>query len=104
MICPVLGFTKEQIQRILHLIDDKKDGNEKLAGKMEWLYDTGASCHINGDLELLKNVKEIKPITLGLPDGNNTTISKAGCVQLGPNVFLKGVLFVPKLKCNLTSI
>jgi len=59
---------------------------------------------MTGDLNLLKNVKHIKPIEVGLPDGNRTTTSRAGYVQLGPDMVLKGVHFVPKLKCNLISI
>ena len=101
---PLPGFTVEQLNIILSLIDDKKDGNEKLVGKVEWLYDTEASCHMIGFFELLKNVKDIEPIIMGLLDGNNTIAGKAGYVKLGPNVLLKRVLFVPKLKCNLISI
>ena len=102
------GFTAEQVQRILNLIDDKKLGNcqkagqEKLASKIEWLYDTGASYHMTGTYEVLKNVKEIHPVIVGLLDGNSTIASKIGCVQLGPYMLLQGVLFVPKLKCIIS--
>ena len=34
---PVPGFTPEQVQRILSLIDNQKAGNEKLQGRIEWL-------------------------------------------------------------------
>ena len=101
---PVPGFTAKQVQRILSLIDDQKVGYEKLAGNIEWLYDTGASCHMTGVFEVLKNVKKINTIIMVLPDGSKAKANKVGCVQLGPNIFLKEVLFVPKLKCNLISI
>jgi len=104
---PVPGFTPEQVQRILSLIDNQNTGNEKLQGRFEWLYrlyDTGASCHMTGHFEISKNVKKIDPITVGLLDGNEATANKIGNVRLGPKMVLQGVPFVPKLKCNLISI
>jgi len=63
---------------------------------------------MTGVFEVLKNVKKIDTIIKGLPDGNKdkakAKANQVGCVQLGPNIFLKEVLFVPKLKCNLISI
>lgn len=47
----VPGFAAKQVQRILNLIDTQKLGREKLQGKMEWLYDTGGSCHMTGVFE-----------------------------------------------------
>jgi len=101
---PVPGFTPEQVQRILSLIDNQKAGNEKLQGRIEWLYDTGASCHMTGHFEILENVKKINPITVGLPDGNEAAANKIKNVRFGLKMVLQGVLFVPKLKCNLISI
>jgi len=49
----VPGFTAEQVQRILSLIEIPKDGHKKLSGKGEWLFDTGASCHMTGKYEYM---------------------------------------------------
>ena len=54
----VPGITAEQVQQILTLLDAQKAGNEQLQGKMEWLYNSGASCHMTGVFEVLQSVKK----------------------------------------------
>jgi len=66
----VPGFTADQVQCILSLIEMPRDGYEKLSSKGEWLFDTGASCHMTRTHEYLENVKNIFPMIFGLLDSN----------------------------------
>ena len=95
---PVPEFMVEQVQRLHSLIDTQKDGNEKLPSKNERLFDTDAFCHMTATFEVLKNARSIDALMVGLPNGNKTMASKIGLVRLGPNIVLKEVLLVPKMK------
>jgi len=97
-------FTAEQVQRILSLIKTTKDGHKNLSSKGEWLFDTGASCHVTRKYEYLDNVRSIDSIVVGLPNGRQALVNKISNVDLGPHLKLKDVLFVYKLTCNLISI
>ena len=74
---------------------------EKLSGKGEWLFDTGASCHMTGMYEYLENVKNIFPYH-GRPTRWQPSNSKQHRNrQSGAEPNIKNVLFVHKLTCNL---
>jgi len=55
----ILGLTPDQVQRLLTLIDILKGGYGKLSGKLSWMIDYGASCHMTCDLSLIDEVKNI---------------------------------------------
>ena len=100
----VPGLTANQVQRLLSLIENPKEGYEKLSGNVSWLFDTGAWCHTTGVYDVLENVRSIHPVVVGLPDGNKVLARKVRTVKLGPKLILNDVFFVTKLTCNLISI
>ena len=65
-------LTSEQVQRLMSLIDTPKNGYEKLSGELPWMIDNGASKHMTGDVNLIKDLKPIKPIVIDLPNGYQT--------------------------------
>ncbi|XP_010268113.1 PREDICTED: uncharacterized protein LOC104605176 [Nelumbo nucifera] len=99
------GLNDEQWATLMAMINSHKESaSEKLTGKKMWLIDLGCSHNMTGNLELLKNVREISPCAVGLPDGKNMMALQEGEVQLGKLLILKHVLYVPNLNCNLISV
>ena len=68
------------------------------------MFDSGASCHMTGDLNLIHEIKKIDSIAIGMPNGTHTLASQEGSVVLDERIKLDKVLYVPSLKCNLVSI
>ena len=98
------GLSAEQIERLLSLIETPKPGYDKLSGKGDWLLDSGATCHMTGDLKKLNMVHNVSPILVKMPNGQNSLASKQGTVKLNPRITLHDVLLVPGLTCNLISV
>lgn len=98
------NLTNKQVQRLLSLIETPKDGYEKLLRKTSWMFDSGASWHMTGDLTMLQEIHGAQPISIGLPNGTYTLASKQGTMRLRGKMKLSNVLFVPSLKCNLVFI
>ena len=97
-------LSSKQIQKLLSLIDTPKSGCETLSSKTLWMLDSGASCHMMGDLSLIENVRDVRPIGVGLPNGKETMASKKGTVSLSKNLKITNVLYAPDLCCNLISV
>jgi len=91
----LLGFTNEQVQRLLSLIESSKPGYEKLSGKASWILDTGASNHMTGDLKALEGLEKIKPVPVGMPNGVVRLATLQGTLNLSPKIKLTKVLYVP---------
>ena len=69
-VSEISSFTTKQIQRLLSLIEPSKPSSENLSDKKTvWILDTGASCHMTGDLKLLSDVCELAPATVRFPAG-----------------------------------
>lgn len=98
------AFTAEQVQKLLTLIETSTSSHERLSGQDGWLLDSGASCHLTGNPNLLSNVHEASSIHVELPNGETTLATKKGLVHLNSQIVLKDVLYVPQLCCNLISI
>jgi len=98
------GLTADQVQQLFNLIDGPQPAYEKLLGKVLWMLDSGASCHMVGDKTMLSDVQKIAPMAIGLPNGEHTMAREMGLTSLGENLQLENVLYVPNLKCNLISI
>ena len=81
-----------------------KAGFERLSDKVSWMLDSGASCHMVGDISVMSNLKKITPVVVALPNGAYTIAQEQGSVTLDTGIKLNNVLFVPKLNCNLVSI
>ena len=97
-------LTQEQIQRLLSLIESPKPNYEKLSGKHVWMFDSGASCHMTGDLSMIQEAEQVSPIAIGLPNRMQTFASKEGFVLLNNRIRLNNILFIPLLKCNPVSV
>ncbi|XP_074304679.1 uncharacterized protein LOC141639456 [Silene latifolia] len=87
-------FTAEEIDRLKILVKTSPDGNDKIQGmkltkNFEWLIDSGASHHMTGRRECLKNVWEEEYSTVSLPDGRRVEATVHGEVRLSKNFVLK---------------
>ena len=91
------GLTPEQSQCLLSLIEAPSAGGDHLLGKTLWMFDSDASCQMTESVEKLQGTERILPISIGLPDGTHTTASHQGAVNLGNDLSLKDVLYVPSL-------
>ena len=79
----------------------------------EWLVDSGASSHMTCKMELLKDYKEFeKPEKVSVGDGRTVEAVDVGNVHLNmqfkvsdpKRCVMYGVLYIPKLACNLFSL
>ena len=99
---PVIpGLSSDQVQRLVSLIDAPWPGFEQLSGKNLWLLDSRALCHMVGDMSLLREIKKIPHMGIGLPNKVYTMASEKESITLGNELQSKNVLYVPNLKCNL---
>lgn len=103
------GFTNEQWQTFLKMMENCK--NTSLGGKHsgmnldnEWLLDSGASYHMTGNKGILKEMVQIAPVDVVLPNGECTKATHVGRVTLSTSINLINVLLMPGLKCNLISL
>ena len=86
------------MQRLLSLIDAPNSGSEKLSSMESWMLDSGASCHMAGNVSTMNNIEKIAPIAIGLPNGTYTLARENGTMVLGEGLRLDNVLCVPKIK------
>ena len=100
------GFTTEQVQRLMSLLETPTSGIEKLSGnpKPPWLIDSGASTHMTREVGLLFNIEKIDPVIIDLPNGQKTIVDKQGTIMLDKNFSLDKTHLVPSLTCNLVSV
>ncbi|XP_019199774.1 PREDICTED: uncharacterized protein LOC109193375 [Ipomoea nil] len=103
------NLTPEQwntVRHALSLSPTRSTLNESLSSipLPRWIIDTWASNHMTENINLLSNIQQTDPCTIGLPDGNRVISVKSGTVCLTDNLILINVLFVPVLSCNLISV
>ncbi|KAI3736523.1 hypothetical protein L2E82_26344 [Cichorium intybus] len=113
---PVPGLTNEQYQMFVkHFsgtnIGETKsnDPNVNMAGKSNknkpWVVDSGATEHMTNDRSLLKNTLNCDhelPVTI--PNGDSIPVKGKGDSALPNGIEIRGVLYIPKFKCNLLSV
>ncbi|GJZ77445.1 ribonuclease H-like domain-containing protein [Tanacetum coccineum] len=106
------GFTSEQIQKLLNLINDKSTGSIH-ANMTGWdsffngnIIDSGANQHLIGSISGMVNVVDISDlkITIGHPNGTLAVISHVGNLKLANNVMLYDVLVVLGYCVSLLSV
>ncbi|WP_413771588.1 hypothetical protein [Psychrobacter sp. TB2] len=68
-----------------------------------WIFDTGASFHMTGSRDLLRDLTSIAPISIKLPDDRLAVASHRGSVVLPNGAIIPRVSYVPNLDCNLLS-
>ncbi|XP_074356025.1 uncharacterized protein LOC141695697 [Apium graveolens] len=101
------GFTYEKWQTLVAAFGNPQPPSNRLNGELTsniWIIDTGASRHVTGKLNCLINIYEVPVVPVGLPDGQTVVANKKGSVRLSENIYLRHVLYVPELNCNLISI
>ena len=98
------GFPPEQVQWLFSLIDTPKAGLDKLSGKKAWLFDSGASYHLAGEIELLNDVVKIQSIPISPTNGSVTYVVMRGTIELNLKSILHDVLCVPSLDCDMISV
>ncbi|CAH9096266.1 unnamed protein product [Cuscuta epithymum] len=102
---PLPGFSLEQWKALISAFPrsslSRMAGN---SGNGTWILDTGATNHICGDLNLLSQIQNIAPCSVGLPDGKTVLATKEGCVKFSNGLCLQNVLFVPQMQCHLISV
>ncbi|KAL2236391.1 UNVERIFIED_CONTAM: Retrovirus-related Pol polyprotein from transposon RE1 [Sesamum indicum] len=70
-----------------------------------WIVDTGATCHMCGDVKLFHSLTVLKaPKRIHLPDNSITLATQCGDIQLCPKFILTNVLLVPSFTHNLLSV
>lgn len=80
---------------------------DKLNGKTykaKFIIDTGASHHMTWNLDILSNVFNIVPCSIGLPDGDSALATKQGDLCLGGDLWIHGVLYSAQLDCDLIYV
>ena len=87
-------LTSDQVQRLMSLIDTPKAGYAKLSGKVSWMLDSGASCHMAGDASIITELEKVSPVAIGLPNGIYTMACEKGSVILKKGLKLENVLLV----------
>ncbi|XP_071921403.1 uncharacterized protein [Coffea arabica] len=77
----------------------------RLNGKayLQWLFDTGASHHMTGEETAFVEFQGILPCPVKMPNGEYVMAIGEGTVLVG-KLSLKGVLYVPEIRCNLISV
>ncbi|XP_058775552.1 uncharacterized protein LOC131649812 [Vicia villosa] len=118
----LFGFTQEQYQNILELLQQSKTNAKANSistspfilnshshtdnGKNPhlWILDTDATDHIAFDIEKFSSYKSIIPIHVSLPDGSHVTASVSGSIAISPALTLHNVLHIPSFNFNLLSI
>ena len=113
------GFTAEQFQKLLNLIDKQEtpENVANMSGTINcflasiktnfWIVDTGASNHMVSNLDLMSSSQAL-PLSAHnqvlLPNGNIAQISHKGTCTLDKDQTLQDVLHIPMFKYNLLSV
>lgn len=104
------------IQQVMKTMEDKSSGSSNFTSialhpynkilNDIWIIDSGASYHMTGSKNLLRNIKRLaKVIKIGLPDGSTKLVNEVGELELLPNIILKDFFFfVTDFKHNLFSV
>ncbi|KAJ8427268.1 hypothetical protein Cgig2_021774 [Carnegiea gigantea] len=74
------GLSTEQTQRLLRLLKHLKQ-DAKSSEVQSWMFDSGASSQMTGDLNLLKDTEPMSSVSIDFLNGMNTLASKEGTVD-----------------------
>ncbi|WVZ08647.1 hypothetical protein V8G54_021993 [Vigna mungo] len=69
-----------------------------------WIIDSGASDHVSSSLNLYSSYKTIDPVTVKLPNGQQTIASYSGTMQINDSLCISNVLYLPQFNFNLISV
>jgi len=106
----VVGLSASQVEALFNLFKER-ERQEKMSGEslhsqsLQWILDTDPSHHMTPNIQVLENIYNLStPINIAQPDGGIFSVTKAGNVNIGGVLTLKGVLYIPTFKCNLISV
>ncbi|KAG7577529.1 Integrase catalytic core [Arabidopsis thaliana x Arabidopsis arenosa] len=104
----ISGLSDTQWQQLRQMLEERNQtSSDTRSGKFfieSWIIDSGATNHMTGTLEFLRDVCDMPPVLIKLPDGRFTTATKHGRVNLGSTLELHEVFFVDGLHCHLISV
>ncbi|CAO2825105.1 unnamed protein product [Amaranthus hypochondriacus] len=88
------SMTGAQWQKLLDMLGNSslQTNNDRLSGKSlktTWLIDSGASHHVTGNIDMLRNVIVVLACPVGLPDGTRVVSNMQGEVSLTSDLVLK---------------
>ena len=88
----ISGLNDEQWKQLRQMLEERNlNSTNTKSGKFfleSWIIDSGATNHMTGTLEFLRDVCDMPPIMIKLPDGRLTTSTKHGRVYLGSSLDL----------------
>ncbi|KAG7567306.1 Reverse transcriptase RNA-dependent DNA polymerase [Arabidopsis thaliana x Arabidopsis arenosa] len=104
----ISGLNDTQWKQLRQMLEERNlNSTDTKSGTFfleSWIIDSGATNHMTGTLEFLRDVCEMAPVLIKLPDGRFTTATKHGRVYLGSSLDLQEVFFVDGLHCHLISV
>ncbi|KAG7598815.1 GAG-pre-integrase domain [Arabidopsis suecica] len=104
----ISGLNDTQWKQLVQMLDERnRTSTDQRSGKFfieSWIIDSGATNHMTGTLDFLRDVCDMPPVLIKLPDGRFTTSTKQGRVHLGSALELQEVFFVDGLHCHLISV
>ncbi|KAL2249557.1 UNVERIFIED_CONTAM: Retrovirus-related Pol polyprotein from transposon RE2 [Sesamum indicum] len=111
----ITKLIRSEVKKVIQKEKDHHDHSSNMANVEDyagntifhepWIIDSGASNHMCGDLQILKDLKRLKTsIFVKLPDGTRKEVTYKGMVQLTLEIVLHEVLYIPDFRHNLLSV
>ncbi|XP_019442317.1 PREDICTED: uncharacterized protein LOC109347040 [Lupinus angustifolius] len=124
----LLGLTQEQHKSLVSLLEQsntqhhnanqivtasilhntKTSGNTNTCSTIwqsdPWILDMGATDHVCYSLSRFQSFKQITPISIKLPNGENLNAHYSGTVVISSQLYLNNVLCLPSFNFNLISV
>ena len=108
----VTGLSDNQWKSIMNILNANNakgptNTAETLTGmttKPSWIWDTGASHHLTGKLEILNELQDMEPVLIVLADGHETISVKEGKVRIGQGLVLNSVFYVEGMPSDLNYV
>ena len=113
----VVSIPEEEYNRLLYLhsnsvasdstttLAQQSTSTAYLATQDPWVIDSGATDHMTSTLGLLSNLEQSSILSnVTLANGLTTIVFGLGIANLGPNLSLFSVLYIPNFPFNLLSI
>ena len=105
-ICPISGTFHPPILCSFTGIDRPFacSTNTQLNALNAWVIDSGATNHISHQRSSFISFKSLPHTSISLPNGVMVDIVGIGTIELGSNLVLSDVLYIPQFKFNLLSV
>lgn len=118
-------ITAQQLEKLIKMLPtltktDENEGEEEMdfnlysgmvacnlvkTAENEWIIDSGATHHMSGNQDMFCKILKVKQQhSISLPNGGTADVQGVGAVDLGNNLKLSNVLYLPSFKHNLVSV